>query len=176
MCTRDVHGALLLCFRILITAACPCCLLPSPPLRFDIALSKAQAIAARMPHNPAMASLHGKAGALAHCRSRGNDMFNAGNFTGALAEYSQGIRLEARNPTLLSNRAACFAKLGRWQEAVRDCTVAIEANPSFSKALLRRAHCYTQVRGGRCGLGGAGARAPQCPVKGWNRCGGMGTP
>lgn len=64
----------------------------SPSSRFDIALSKAQAISYRMPHNPTIAALHAKAGALSHARSKGNELFNAGNYTGALAEYGQVCR------------------------------------------------------------------------------------
>lgn len=43
---------------------------------------------------------------------------------------------------VLANRAAASIKLKHWQEAVIDCTAALECQPGYTKALLRRAEAY----------------------------------
>ena len=48
-------------------------------------------------------------------------------------------------PQLACNRAAAHAKLNRHAEAAADCTAAIELDPSFAKAYLRRALALTAM-------------------------------
>ncbi|KAE8680113.1 TPR repeat-containing thioredoxin TTL1 [Hibiscus syriacus] len=54
------------------------------------------------------------------------------------------VRLVARartrgNDLFKSERAACWFKLGRWESSVEDCDQALSIQPSYIKALLRRA-------------------------------------
>ena len=43
---------------------------------------------------------------------------------------------------LLSNKAAASLKMGQKEKAIEDCTEALELNPNYVKALLRRAQTY----------------------------------
>lgn len=44
-----------------------------------------------------------------------------------------------------SNRAACLLRLNRHAETVTDCTQALEQDPSYCKALMRRAAAYESL-------------------------------
>lgn len=44
-----------------------------------------------------------------------------------------------------SNRAVCFLKLGKHDETIKECTKALELNPSYMKALLRRAEAHEKL-------------------------------
>ena len=43
---------------------------------------------------------------------------------------------------LLANKAAASLKMGLQEKAIEDCTEAIELNPNYVKAILRRAQTY----------------------------------
>lgn len=43
---------------------------------------------------------------------------------------------------LLSNRAACYEKQKKYQEALVDCDDAIALNPDMAKIYLRRGNVY----------------------------------
>jgi len=44
-----------------------------------------------------------------------------------------------------SNRAACLLHLGRYEESIKDCDVAILLNPKYTKAYVRRMMAYEKV-------------------------------
>jgi len=44
-----------------------------------------------------------------------------------------------------SNRAACLLHLGRYEESINDCDIALFANPKYSKALIRRMTAYEKT-------------------------------
>lgn len=46
---------------------------------------------------------------------------------------------------LHSNRAACFASMGRYEDAVKESSHAIEIHSMYTKAILRRARCHVQL-------------------------------
>jgi tetratricopeptide (TPR) repeat protein len=83
--------------------------------------------------------------AVASARLSGNSLFKASKFTEACIAYSEGLEYDAYNSILLCNRAACRSKLGQYEKAVEDCTVALSVQPNYSKARLRRAHCNAEV-------------------------------
>lgn len=51
----------------------------------------------------------------------------------------QALALDEKQHTILSNRAACFLKLGRYTQAKQDAEACIELQPSFSKGHFRLA-------------------------------------
>ncbi|XP_019719038.1 sperm-associated antigen 1A isoform X1 [Hippocampus comes] len=92
---------------------------------------------------------------LARIKNEGNYLFKHGQFGDALEKYSQAIdgcaQAGISNPEdlciLYSNRAACYLKDGNSADCIEDCTkyvcdVALQLQPFFLKALLRRAMAY----------------------------------
>ena len=86
-----------------------------------------------------------RARAVATARTQGNDLYKAGKILEASVAYSEGLQYHPTNAILLCNRAACRSKQGHYEKAVEDCTAALDAQPNYLKALLRRANCYLKV-------------------------------
>lgn len=78
-------------------------------------------------------------------RARGKDLFNSGRFTEACSAYGEGLKYNLCNPVLYCNRAVCWSKLGLWELSVEDCNAALKIQPSYTKALLRRAVSNAKV-------------------------------
>ena len=89
----------------------------------------------------------------------GNEHFAAGRYQQALECYSKAILREESFPTnegllvnCLSNRAACYLKIGvdaetekkeeALQNCINDCGRGLEIRPDLLKALFRRAQAY----------------------------------
>ena len=93
------------------------------------------------------AAVFNKAQAVASTRMAGNEMFRSGRYFEALALYSEGLESDPMNAILLCNRAVCRSKIGQWEKAVEDCDSALRIQPNYTKALMRRASCWTKVIG-----------------------------
>ncbi|XP_062217569.1 inactive TPR repeat-containing thioredoxin TTL3-like [Phragmites australis] len=113
--------------------------------RFEDAVATAQTACQLDPSNREVANVHRRAKAAGAARLRGNDLFKASKFAEACAAYGEGLDREAGNAVLLCNRAACHAKLGRYEKAVEDCSGALVVRPAYSKARLRRADCNVKL-------------------------------
>ncbi|KAK1405672.1 DnaJ isogeny subfamily C member 7 [Heracleum sosnowskyi] len=112
--------------------------------RFEEAVAAAQCAAKLDPTEEAKATAE-RALALASARSEGNQLFKASKFTDALKVYTEGLQHQALNSVLLCNRAACLSKLGDYEKSVEDCTAALALRPSYAKARLRRADCFSKL-------------------------------
>ena len=114
--------------------------------RFDDAIHAAESAVKLDPRNPEAVGLLRKAHAVGQTRRVGNKLFNAGKFFEACAAYGEGLESDPTNAVLLCNRAACRSKIGQWEKAIEDCNAALNAQPNYIKALMRRANCSSKVR------------------------------
>ncbi|KAI3374083.1 hypothetical protein L3Q82_022649, partial [Scortum barcoo] len=83
-------------------------------------------------------------------KEKGNSQFKAGDWLVAERSYKEALGLcpvcfSRERAVLFSNRAAARLHLDLKDEAIADCTRAIELNPDYVRALLRRAELYEQT-------------------------------
>lgn len=105
---------------------------------------------AKQQQQPDAKPLTGRDLALKH-KNNGNAHFRAGKYDLAISEYDTAIEhcptYEANDrATYYQNRAAAYEQLQNWGAVIKDCTNAIECNPGYTKALVRRAKAYEQQK------------------------------
>ncbi|TFK39052.1 hypothetical protein BDQ12DRAFT_630217 [Crucibulum laeve] len=71
-------------------------------------------------------------------KEKGNSAFKAGDYPGAIGHYTTAILSNRNDPTFPLNRAAAYLKLGKNEDAERDCSTVLSLNPKNTKALFRR--------------------------------------
>ncbi|MFQ6669481.1 hypothetical protein Gotur_034706 [Gossypium turneri] len=113
--------------------------------RLDEAVSAAQHAARLDPGNKEISLVVKRTRAVSSARLSGNLLFKASKFVEACIVYGEGLEYYSYNPVLLCNRAACRSKLGQFEKAIEDCTAALNVQPSYSKARLRRADCNSKL-------------------------------
>ncbi|GAA6058375.1 hypothetical protein JCM3770_005282 [Rhodotorula araucariae] len=79
-------------------------------------------------------------------KARGNKLYSAKQYTDAIAYYTKAIECEEQ-AVFYSNRAACYTNLNELDHVVADCTSALRLDPSYIKALNRRATAREQLGG-----------------------------
>jgi len=72
-------------------------------------------------------------------REKGNALFKAGDFAGAVKAYSEAIKRDPKDARGYNNRATAYTKLVALPEALKDAETAIELDPKFVKAYIRKA-------------------------------------
>ncbi|KAL7157158.1 hypothetical protein ABFS83_02G059000 [Erythranthe nasuta] len=71
-------------------------------------------------------------------KEKGNAAYKGKQWNKAVSFYSEAIKLEDKNATYHSNRAAAYLELGCFQQAEDDCSKAISLDKKNVKAYLRR--------------------------------------
>ncbi|CAH2067790.1 unnamed protein product [Thlaspi arvense] len=107
--------------------------------RFEDAVTASRQAARLDPSNEEVNAVSRKARAVAAARLSGNLLFNASKFEMACVAYTEGLEKDPCNALLLCNRAASRFKLGLFEKAIEDCTLALSLQPSYRKARRRRA-------------------------------------
>ncbi|AAZ10813.1 TPR-repeat-containing chaperone protein DNAJ, putative [Trypanosoma equiperdum] len=79
-------------------------------------------------------------------KQKGNQYFQQKKFVAAMEHYTTAIGAAVNNNQILRilycNRAASYKEVGKYREAIEDCTRTIQLDPAFSKAYARRARCH----------------------------------
>ncbi|TDH05330.1 hypothetical protein EPR50_G00143810 [Perca flavescens] len=83
-------------------------------------------------------------------KEKGNSQFKAGDWAEAERSYTEALGFcpvcfSRERAVLFSNRAAARLHLELKDSAISDCSRAIELNPDYVRALLRRAELYEQT-------------------------------
>ncbi|KAK0464701.1 TPR-like protein, partial [Desarmillaria tabescens] len=76
---------------------------------------------------------------------QGNAAFKAGDYATAVGHYSSAIVNDRKDYTLPLNRAAAYLKLGKFDDAERDCTAVLSLNASNAKAFFRRSQARVGI-------------------------------
>jgi import receptor subunit TOM70 len=77
-------------------------------------------------------------------KTAGNTAYGSKDYNKAIKLYSQAILCKP-DPIFYSNRAACYNALGAWDKVVEDTTAAVNLDPTYVKALNRRANAYEHL-------------------------------
>ncbi|XP_063934049.1 tetratricopeptide repeat protein 1-like [Zophobas morio] len=82
-------------------------------------------------------------------KEKGNEYYRLCLFQEAKEWYTKAIEASPVScdnvAVFYCNRAACCLKLNELDSVVEDCTRALEINPNYEKALLRRASSYERM-------------------------------
>lgn len=79
-------------------------------------------------------------------RKKGNELFENGDYPGAVKEYTEGLRRDPNSKALFSNRCAAYIKLMEWQYAQKDCEKCLQMDPNFAKAWGRKGTIHHQMK------------------------------
>ncbi|KAF2399539.1 mitochondrial precursor protein-like protein import receptor tom70 [Trichodelitschia bisporula] len=80
----------------------------------------------------------------AKLKAAGNKAYGAKDYIRAIDLYGKAIICK-QEAVFYSNRAACWHALSDWDKVIEDTTAAINLEPTYVKALNRRANAYEQV-------------------------------
>ena len=81
---------------------------------------------------------------------KANSLFKEGKYEEAINEYTKLLEFDPENKNfisiILTNRALCYKKQGKNMEAMKDADDAIQNNPNYSTAYIRRALIYEEFK------------------------------
>ncbi|XP_078446930.1 tetratricopeptide repeat (TPR)-like superfamily protein [Wolffia australiana] len=85
-------------------------------------------------------------------KEEGNVAYRAGNYEDALEKYRLALEFASEftsssevRSICHANRGLCYSKLGKYEETIKECTKALELNPSYLKALVRRGEAHEKL-------------------------------
>lgn len=78
-------------------------------------------------------------------KNQGNQFFKSGQYAAAIAKYKEATAIDATQPSYWSNMAACFEKLGKFEEMVEASNDCIKADRTFVKGYFRLATAYKNL-------------------------------
>lgn len=85
-------------------------------------------------------------------KTEGNKLFLEGKYEEALVQYELALQVAPDMPSSVeirsifhSNSAVCFLKLGKYENTIKECTKALELNPTYVKALVRRGEAHEKL-------------------------------
>ncbi|KAH7828053.1 putative Stress-induced-phosphoprotein 1 [Monocercomonoides exilis] len=58
-------------------------------------------------------------------KAEGNKFFTSKSFGPAIAKYTEAIEYDPTDPVFYTNRAACYTEIGKFDEAIADCELAV---------------------------------------------------
>lgn len=70
--------------------------------------------------------------------------YRAGDYNGAIKDYTKSLKTEPENPDLYLGRGKCYLKLDKGKQAVSDFNKAIELFPNYREAYMLRAGIHQQ--------------------------------
>jgi len=101
------------------------------------------------PDNKNTREMRFKAKNLKEKKEEGNELFKIGKLLKAQVAYTEALAIDPLNKDMNSklfyNRALVNSRLKNHADAVKDCTSALEANPSYLKAIMLRAKSYNEL-------------------------------
>lgn len=92
-------------------------------------------------------------------KDRGDACFKTGDYRIAAMNYTQCLTVDSEigsqphketaggrlHAVLFCNRAACYMALKKFRDAYADCSSALEIQPNYLKAILRRGRCFARL-------------------------------
>ncbi|KAL7616976.1 hypothetical protein Lser_V15G01902 [Lactuca serriola] len=83
-------------------------------------------------------------------KAAGNEAYKSGKYTEAVEHYSAALSCSVESRPFAAicfcNRAAAYGTLGQITDAIADCSLAIALDPTYLKAISRRASLYEMIR------------------------------
>lgn len=76
-------------------------------------------------------------------KAQGNAALQAGQLADAVDLYTKAIALDPSNEVYFSNRAAAYAGMERWREALDDSHEVVTLKPDWVKGWVRRGGAFT---------------------------------
>lgn len=70
-------------------------------------------------------------------KSKGNAAMAKKDYPTAIEFYTHALKLNPNNPIYLSNRAAAYSSSGKYDDAITDAQIAVDADPKYTKAWSR---------------------------------------
>jgi DnaJ family protein C protein 7 len=82
-------------------------------------------------------------------KNKGNEIFKQKKYEEAIEEYTKILEFDPNNKKfnslILANRALCYQKLKKNEEALRDSNQSIKLNPFYARGYIKRGNVYMEL-------------------------------